>query len=268
MNQKMIFFDVDGTITQEKTFLIPKSAVTALHKAHDNGHLLFVNTGRTFCAVDEEVRALPFDGFVTGCGTYIYYHGEQLLESSLAPALCREILEKLRKWRLPAFFEGNDGLYYDPENPTPQWKLDLLLRNFKKQAFTRISPESGASFDKFMIYPREDSDLEAFLAFARGRFSIIDRGARAHNQQMYEIIQADYSKATGIQFLMDRFGIPLEDCFVIGDSTNDLPMLTYVPNSIAMGNSMPEILPYCSYQTTDIMEDGLYRALKHFGILS
>lgn len=113
-----------------------------------------------------------------------------------------------------------------------------------------------------MIYPTKESDCEAFWPFAEERFTIIDRG-----RGMYEIIQKDFSKATGIQFLMDRFQIPLEDCFVIGDSTNDLPMLTYVPNSIAMGNSMKEILPYCSYQTTDIMDDGIYHALKHFEII-
>lgn len=159
-------------------------------------------------------------------------------------------------------FEGNDWLYYDPENPTPQWKLDLLRKNFKKDAFSEIDGNKPFVFDKFMIYPTKESDCEAFWPFAEERFTMIDRG-----RGMYEIIQKDFSKATGIQFLMDRFQIPLEDCFVIGDSTNDLPMLTYVPNSIAMGNSMKEILPYCNYQTTDIMDDGIYHALKHFEII-
>lgn len=109
MSRKMIFFDVDGTITQEKTFIIPESVPRALWQAHENGHLLFVNTGRTFLAVDEEVRALPFDGFVTGCGTYIYYHGEKLLGNSLTPAFCREIVNNLRKWKIPAFLREMTG---------------------------------------------------------------------------------------------------------------------------------------------------------------
>lgn len=262
MTRKMIFFDVDGTITQDNTFLIPPSTPIALEKAHDNGHLLFVNTGRTFCAVDQAVRALPFDGFVTGCGTYIYYHGEQLLGSSLSPSFCMEIVKNLRQWKIPVFYEGNDSLYYDPENPTPQWKYDLYLKNYKRDKFPCINLSEKFVFDKFMIYPTDESDMDSFSKFAAGHFTVIDRG-----QRMYEIIQAQHSKATGIQFLMERLEIPLEDCFVIGDSTNDLPMLTYVPGSIAMGNAMEEILPYCSYQTTDIMDDGIYHALAHFGII-
>lgn len=263
MDRKMIFFDIDGTLSQDDTFLIPESTKLALQKAHDNGHLLFVNTGRTFTAVDQDVRQLPFDGFVTGCGTYIYYHGEQLFASPLSQDTCREIVKHLREWKLPVFFEGNSDLYYDPQNPTPQWKYDLLLKNFKKERFTEIHLEESFLFDKILIFPTEESNMEAFWAYSKDKFEAIDRG-----QGMYEVIQAPYSKATGIQFLMDKFQIPLENCFVIGDSTNDLPMLTYVPNSIAMGNSMKEILPYCSYQTTDIMEDGIYNALLHFGIIS
>jgi len=34
-----------------------------------------------------------------------------------------------------------------------------------------------------------------------------------------------------------------------------------------MGNSMESILPYCSYKTTDIKEDGIYNALVYFGII-
>lgn len=84
---------------------------------------------------------------------------------------------------------------------------------------------------------------------------------------MAEIIQKDYSKATAIQFMCDYLNLSLDDCYVIGDSTNDLSMLQYVRHSIAMGNSTPEILPYCEYVTTDIMEDGIANALKHYGLI-
>ena len=30
---------------------------------------------------------------------------------------------------------------------------------------------------------------------------------------------------------------------------------------------MKEILPFCTYQTTDIEDNGIYNALKHFGLI-
>ena len=44
---------------------------------------------------------------------------------------------------------------------------------------------------------------------------------------------------------------------MIGDSQNDLPMLTHVPNSIAMGNSEPEVMKACSYVTSPVDQDGI-----------
>ena len=81
-----------------------------------------------------------------------------------------------------------------------------------------------------------ESEVQEFLS---KWFSIIDRG-----NGMREAVPANHSKATAIQYLCDHFQIPLENCYAIGDSTNDLPMLEYVPHAIAMGVSMKEILPY------------------------
>lgn len=76
----------------------------------------------------------------------------------------------------------------------------------------------------------------------------------------------DFTKATAIDFILERLGIPLENAYAIGDSMNDLPMLTAVPNSIAMGGA-EKIYPYVSFITKPIEDDGIEFALRHFGII-
>ncbi len=83
----------------------------------------------------------------------------------------------------------------------------------------------------------------------------------------YEIVPKGFSKASGIEFLINELNIPFENTYAIGDSTNDLPMLKYVKNSIAMGNSNPLLFDLVSYVTTDIEEDGIYKALKHYSLI-
>ena len=75
------------------------------------------------------------------------------------------------------------------------------------------------------------------------------------------------AKATGIQTFIDLIGASIDDCISIGDSTNDLPMLTYTKESVAMGNSNPVLFDYVTYITTDIEDDGIYNALKHFNVI-
>lgn len=57
-----LFFDIDGTILSEITHKIPESALEALHKAQENGHKTFINTGRTICSVPPMIKRISFDG--------------------------------------------------------------------------------------------------------------------------------------------------------------------------------------------------------------
>ena len=118
------------------------------------------------------------------------------------------------------------------------------------------------TFDKFLIEVFPDSDFETFRNFSKDKYLLFQ-----HRENIYEVTRKDTSKATGIQFLLDYFNLPLENSYAFGDSNNDLPMLKYAGNSIAMGNAMKEILPFCTYQTTDIEDNGIYNALKHFGLI-
>ena len=119
-----------------------------------------------------------------------------------------------------------------------------------------------ARFTKLVYWEPEhmnDSDIQAFLS---KWFTIIDRG-----QGMREVVPLNHSKATAIEYLCNHFQIPLDNCYALGDSTNDLPMLEYVPHAIAMGVSMEEILPYVEYQTDTVENDGVVKALKHYHII-
>ena len=49
MNKAALFFDVDGTLIDEQTKIVPESTLRALKQAEKNGHLVFINTGRTSC---------------------------------------------------------------------------------------------------------------------------------------------------------------------------------------------------------------------------
>ena len=83
-----------------------------------------------------------------------------------------------------------------------------------------------------------------------------------------EYVPHGYSKATGIQYVLDHYGLRKEDAYVFGDSNNDLPMLTYIPNSVAMGNASPaSLFDEVSYVTKKASEDGISVALEHFGFI-
>ena len=263
MSRKMLFFDIDGTLVAEGTHYLPQSAVNAIRKARENGHLAFINTGRTRFNIDDFLENIGFDGYVCGCGTAIYVGEKTIFKNTLTKEYCREIIKMLRTCNITAVFEEENRVFFDEELPDHKILHDLRARFGTKAFDIPKSLEDGEIlFDKFVVWVNTVSDYKAFYNYISEEFDCIDRGAG-----MYEIVPKGISKASGIQMLMDYYGILLEDCYAFGDSTNDLPMLQFVPNSVAMGNSMKEIFPYCAYRTADLEDDGIEKALRHYGII-
>lgn len=264
MKQKIIFFDIDGTLVPDgDSGTVPESTKEALKMARENGHMTFINTGRTYINVNPNIKELGFDGYLCGCGTYIYYHDECLLKSTIPHDLCIEIVDMMRKCNVSGFYEENNFIFFDdrlPSHPEIIKAKSSFGRKVKELPIAMENPDF--TFDKILAFIEPYSDKATFKKYMSSVLEYIDRGGN-----MAEIIQKDYSKATAIQFMCDHLGRSLDDCYVIGDSTNDLSMLKYVRHSIAMGNSTPEIVPYCEYRTTDILDDGIYNALKHYGLI-
>lgn len=264
-DRKIAFFDIDGTLTSEKDGSIPDSAVLAIRKARENGHLLFINTGRCFQNVEERFRAIGFDGYVCGCGTNIYYRDEELLYVNQSHETVMEILRQARKTDVDILFEARTEVVFDMDRPLRRAAAKRQYYAFRERHYDMShNPESEDYIcDKFVIWYDTEEQLREFRKVSDRRFQCIDRGGTFR-----EFVPYNYSKATGIRFLLDYFGMPLESAWAFGDSNNDLPMLTYVPGSVAMGNASPRtLLEQVAYVTDNASADGLAKALKKLGFL-
>lgn len=261
-NQKLIFFDVDGTIITED-HRIPDSAIEAIHAAQKQGHRCIVNTGRPYAHIEPAVTDIGFDGYICSCGQYILYQGQCLLHARVDPALSRDIVALVRRCHMDPIYEAEEGIFYDLTRPMQNPYVEDSFQRYGELGFdvTASIDAPDFHFDKFCVYPRPDSDLEQFTAFVSPHFQIIHR-----ENNMLEMVKLGCSKETGIRLVMDHLGCRREDCYAIGDSTNDLPMLRSVPHSIAMGHAPEEVKALASYVTDDIEQDGLAKGLAHFGL--
>ncbi|MCH5252441.1 MAG: HAD family hydrolase [Lachnospiraceae bacterium] len=261
MKQHMIFFDIDGTLIDEKTGVIPESTVRAIRQARKKGHRMFLCTGRCQIIIPKEVRDIGFDGVVAGCGTQIVYQGEELLHAQLEPSLQREIAEDLVKYHIDGVLEGKEASYFRRDYWMPVVKA-IFEENGTFSPICQSFWEDELAFDKMALWFDDSSDMGAFKRKYEDRFEFILR-----DPTFYEVVPKGYSKATGIRFLCDKLGIPKADTIGIGDSTNDLPMLRYTGISIAMGSGNPAIFPEVDYVTSTVVENGIEEALKQYNII-
>lgn len=263
MNKKILFFDIDGTLITEDTDRIPESTIASIREARSKGHLAFVNTGRTYAMIEPNIREIGFDGYVCGCGTYIRIKEEVLLYKTLDSFTCAKIIQLLRHCKIEAVLEGREDAYFDVDANLSEHLLKTK-DNFARRGLglAKNWDTKGLTFDKFFCEANEYSDIKTFKEHISKEFDVIDRG-----NDHFENVPKGYSKATGIEYLLNYYQLPLENAYAFGDSSNDLPMFEYVPNSIAMGGSDSCILDIATYITKDIHEDGIAHALKHLEII-
>lgn len=267
MNQdrKILFFDIDGTlITDDGRRFLPDSARYALETARKKGHLVFINTGRVFCNVTEAIRSIGFDGYVCGCGTHIVYNDKVLFHNALTSRLCGDVAAKCHEYGMYAFYEQADKVFLDNSvlSYEPLAKLVAFFKDSGCEIVTDIYNEKFV-FDKFCAwYDEGNAHLEEFKAFLSKDFEYIQREGT-----FCEVVPKGYSKATGIQFLLDYFHIPLENAYAFGDGANDEPMLSYVPNSIIMRKGPDYLKKMVKLVTDDVEDNGIYNAMKKMEII-
>lgn len=260
----LLFFDIDGTLI-DNSHRLPASVPPALEAARRNGHRLVINTGRTLCNMDHRLDGLPIDGFIMGCGTRVIWHGQTLASMEYNPDDSLRLLAVFRSAAVPAVYECDTAMYFDPLMPETPFLSSLSAWARNRGIFREIS-ESDPEFRAVkMLCLAQKPVIDGLIARTAEiglPYYAIDR-----ENDCWEIVPSGFTKATGMDFLCRYLDIPNADCFAFGDSRNDVAMLTHVANSIAMGNAPKDVMDLCAYVTTRPEEDGIEKALRHFRLI-
>ncbi len=259
----VVFFDIDGTIVDDKTQVIPESAVRAIQQLRQNGHIPVVNTGRPYTHIDPHILAMDFAGWVCACGMEIYLDGGWLFRRAPDTELCRHTRDVVRKTNMQVLYEADHCtiLTDGPLSTHPAAVHELELFHQKGYAVREIDSLPEPAFIKFVTFPDKNCDRETFLKEMEPWYECIDRIT------LLELVLKGCSKAGGMEELLTHLGISREETLAIGDSTNDLPMFRFAAHTVCMGNGMEELKKEAEYITSSVLEDGIEKALKHFNLI-
>ncbi|MBO4749398.1 MAG: HAD family phosphatase [Lachnospiraceae bacterium] len=267
---KLLFFDIDGTLIADHRSM-PPSTPLAIKRAQENGHLCIVNTGRTAAIVLDWLPAMaPFDGYLCGCGTQIFFQGQELLHHTFTREETINIIDGLNKYKIDAILEGAQNDYCNP----PDTMFTNAMRNYVSKSYARRHwgnyQDAIGHFDKFYCFADDPAAVPSFMAEHADLLDAIDR-----EHGFYEIVPKGFSKATCMDALVEYLNnsgkypekLSIEDTVAIGDSNNDLPMLEHAGCAIAMGESSQQVLAMADFITAPVMQDGIYKALEWLGCI-
>ena len=107
---KIIFLDVDGTLVDYHN-RVPESAVKAIQQARQNGHYVFVCTGRSRAEMQPELWDIGLDGMIGGNGSYVEHNGQVIMHQLISKEDAKAIVDWLHERGLEFYLESNNGLF-------------------------------------------------------------------------------------------------------------------------------------------------------------
>ncbi|MEZ7559025.1 Cof-type HAD-IIB family hydrolase [Streptococcus sp. 27098_8_148] len=280
MMSKIIFLDVDGTIVDYDNH-IPNSARQAIRKARENGHLVYVCTGRSKAEMPDDIWNIGFDGMIGGNGSYVEHKG-QILQHQLIPyETAKRAVDWLESRGLEFYLESNNGLFASRnfrEAARPTLRAYALGKGASEEQVLHMEAEDALhglvyggelyrdDLNKisFILHSYQDhlDSKEAFPELKAGTW-----GGRGEEALFGDLGVKDIHKAYAVDVILQHLGANREDTIAFGDAKVDIPMLEACQIGVAMGNGGPEILAMADLITDDVREDGLYKAFEKLGLL-
>jgi len=247
-----VFLDLDGTLFAEK-HTVPIANREAIAAARAKGHLVFLNTGRSFAHLPEGLlEQVEADGIITGNGAMLQIHGVVHHEAALSEELVERIMEYVfRRRELWALFEGYHRTYAISRDPERRKAHQIPLQS--PGDVKKIYPD-----DRIQVVAIGETVPQDFIHLFRDELSVIQSPTYA------DVSRKGNTKAAAMEMALTLAGIHPDHTIAIGDGANDRDMLLSAAVGVAMANAHPTLLEVADHVTLSNLDCGVAAAIHKF----
>lgn len=259
---------MDGTLLNSQK-QISQDSLDMIEKAVNGGKVVCLSTGRClpeltyFGDILKNVRY-----FICISGAVIYDNLEKkvLLASPIPPVDALQLFDRIKNEDLMINYFSNDsviekdkvcrmadyemGIYQDMFQEIC-CKVDNIFDYYKstKEPLYKVNLYSRTVQDREDLYPKL-KDLN--LTSAYSEITSIEFSAKG------------VSKASGLQKLCEKLGIPIERTIAVGDADNDLEILKAAGLAVAMGNANEKVKAVSHVIVKDNDHGGCAQVIKEY----
>ncbi len=274
--RKLFAFDLDGTLIQDNEYISDK-VVEAIRIIKENGDVPIIATGSSYERTKKVIEKLNLDSYVissSGGSTFDIKNNIQKENTTipkeiteyfvnLAKEIKRLLLIKFADKELRYYF-GND-VYNDIPKDNVFWvRGDLSASNIM---YTK-------DFEKDVVYNKiihlaikaEPEIISKIYDDSKNEISKINNSFSTQivSDVFLDLKNNNCNKATAIEELRKELNIDSDNVYVFGDSSNDIEMISYYKNGIAMGNATDDVKKIASKTIADCNNDGVYEYIREF----
>lgn len=257
MDYKIVFFDVDGTITHYKDGSISNKTKEAIKALKNKGLKVVAATGRPL-SMCKEIYELGIDTFITANGAYVK-HDQTIIHKV---PMDNKIIQEVLKF---ASISNQDLSFFTEEFSMNGVKNSETLKALKETlSLTDYPTIDHLIYNKevylMCLYANNETVEKYIQRFPHLTF-------KRWHPFVLNVLQEEVSKSLAILKVLQYFDIDKSEAIAFGDGENDIDMLELVGLGIAMGNGNKNLKEIADFVTKKSSEDGIDFALKKFGII-
>ena len=253
-----MFFDIDGTLVSFKSHTVPESARRAIARLREQGVKVFIATGRLMKHV-VIVNDIEVDGYITVNGGYcITSAGEVIFESAFPRATVERVIDLSEQYGFDLNVMTHQDMYVSSMGERVK-KIASMINIMPTVADVRAIAATQPVVQMCPYISRElEQEIMPLLPDCVGSRWI---------ETFMDLNVRGVDKSLGIQQVMNYYGLTMAEAMAFGDGGNDLPMVRDAAVGVAMGNACDELKSVADYVTESVDEDGIEKALQHFGLI-
>lgn len=267
-SKKIVFIDVDGTLVGDDQTLLP-STIEAITSAKQQGHLLFLCTGRSKPELHDYIIDLGFHGFICANGGSVEYDNQILMHKEISKEEIKDVVDFFQEHHIDFYLESRGGLYAS-EHCVSHLLHIVNMKHKDDHVFTKVVIEHENLY-------RDDVSKICFLGsdypFSKVQeryqdiFHVMSCTVPIFGKESGELAVKGVSKSSAIQYLLEYLQMDQKDTIAIGDGMNDMDMLQYCHIGIAMGNGDERLKAIADDISDDVDNDGLYKAFQKYQLI-
>lgn len=256
---KISFFDIDGTLTDDKKVITP-TTINTLKKLNENGVKIVICSGRSNTYILNLIKNIDYvDYIISSNGSRIFdiKNNINLYSFNLNVANLEKIwnysLENKISCILVSENSGFCNLFTDiksKDNKNAKLIIVNNLKNIDLNNLYQIIIESTNTKKMF--------ELENYL----NKFDDLKLINYTHNYLVkdycfFDIVSHNVNKGVAINELLKNLNINKDEAICFGDSVNDIDMFNSCGIKVAMGNAIDELKQKADYITDTNDNNGI-----------
>lgn len=261
---KMIMCDIDGTLINDNKELTDYTRHT-LSKLRELNVIFGICTGRSLEAVTRLIKNWQIEDY---CDILIGMNGSHILDlknkqeyvlASLNHEILFDVIKTYSHLNVSIGASINNTYHYTLKNA----RTDQLV---KQNKFLECC-------NHFEVFENQTIFKICFLG-EKEELDTVQEFYNQHPDSRFKLVRSTYwclecmpnqsSKATGIEFIANKYHVDFKNIAAFGDEVNDIEMFKACGISVLMANGNKEVKKYTNYTTDSNNDDGVAKFIEQY----